>query len=85
MSSSQAGTQYAISAFQGNQAASVNIEITANASDTFGDTDAFALFNALVAAFPEAWGVAAGAGISKTQESQTTWNGDTTADPQVFQ
>jgi hypothetical protein len=85
MSSTQSGTIYQISAFPGNQQGGGNIEINVNASDAFGDSDAFAMIAALVAAFPESWNMAALISLTKLESSSTEWIGNTASTPPAFQ
>lgn len=85
MSSTNDTTQYTISI--NIEAAGVGgfMNLTVDQTDTFQDADAFATFNALVAAFPAAWNAANSSSIQKAVLNDTYYTGAATATPPVFE
>lgn len=77
MSSVQSITQYniAVSGSQPNSGSDYGVQFTLEQTGTFGDTDAVALFNAQVAAFPSSFGTPISS-LSKvtTDMTQTNWS-----------
>lgn len=63
----------------------VSVQVEVAQSAQFGDAQALALYQALLAAFPADWQVTQQSSLAKIVENQTTWSPNLSANPPVFQ
>lgn len=85
MSSTQDITQYSFNIYWADPNPALmapDIAFSVSQNSGFGDTDAFALLDALVAALPAAWG--ARGSVSKNESSNTSYTTNYASTPPSF-
>ena len=85
MSTNSDTTIYSINMGSPGIPAVVSVQVEVAQSAQFGDAQALALYQALLAAFPPGWQVGQYASLAKVELNQTTWSPNLAVSPAVFQ